>query len=453
MRTSNRWGTATGGDGVARDLAMYGWSRAVWVAVLAVLLGGSLGAVQADEVPGPAESAPAPAPLRVPPAEITGPARAAKLHTSFVPIPEIITDPNEGNTYGVLGVWLLLDDDDEIRYMIAPDVRYNDTKGLFPTARLFAYPTSYRAFSITLGKSTTKDEDYSLDFLDRGLWNERAFVYAMFEHGRDSTERFYGFGNDSPESGESNYTGQDTIASLRPGVWVFPGVNVSYQMRARRFAVQRGQVGSLPFTPDAHPEVADRGAETAFYWAHGVAVAYDTRDSIDIPQEGTLASVYAQVADRSLGSSTSFVKFGAEALRFQPLLDDRLIVAGRLRLDYTSGSQRTPFWELFSLGGHRSLRGFGSGRFYDFNRALATLEARVHVWERRLFGVRAELQVAPFVETGQVFRDLGGSPVADLHWVYGIGFRGLARPRVVGFVDIGKSSEGVAVFTGINYPF
>jgi hypothetical protein len=44
-------------------------------------------------------------------------------------------------------------------------------------------------------------------------------------------------------------------------------------------------------------------------------------------------------------------------------------------------------------------------------------------------------------------------PVTQLHHVYGMGFRGVARPFVVGYVDIGYGSEGVAVFTGLNYPF
>ena len=40
-----------------------------------------------------------------------------------------------------------------------------------------------------------------------------------------------------------------------------------------------------------------------------------------------------------------------------------------------------------------------------------------------------------------------GAPVG------GIGFRGIAEPFVVGFVDIGWGGEGAAVFSGINYPF
>src|SRR5262249_50765879 len=160
------------------------------------------------------------------------------LNWSFVPIPEVILDPNEGNTYGLLGTILIKDDKDEIQYMIAPDVRYNDTKGVFPNFRLFGYPTPTRRYTILVGKSTTRDENYEIEYSDRGLWDGRAFFLGHALYERDSTERFYGFGNDSPESGESNYTDQDFYVDATPGVWVLPYLNVSYRMRIRRFAVQ-----------------------------------------------------------------------------------------------------------------------------------------------------------------------------------------------------------------------
>jgi len=125
---------------------------------------------------------------------------AARSATSFIPIPEIITDPNEGNTVGLLGVVLFLDEKDEIRYMLAPDLQYNRTKGVFPTFRLFGYPTPLRRYSILVGKSTTRDEDYELELTDRGYWEERAFILASFVHERDSTDRFFGFGNESAGS-------------------------------------------------------------------------------------------------------------------------------------------------------------------------------------------------------------------------------------------------------------
>jgi hypothetical protein len=63
------------------------------------------------------------------------------------------------------------------------------------------------------------------------------------------------------------------------------------------------------------------------------------------------------------------------------------------------------------------------------------------------------LEVTPFIDLGRVFARTSTIPLEQLHKVYGVGFRGIARPFVVGYVDIGHGSEGIAVFTGLNYPF
>jgi outer membrane protein assembly factor BamA len=394
---------------------------------------------------------------------------AAAYERSLIPIPEIITDPNEGNTVGLLGVALFLDESQQIRYMLAPDVRYNQTKGVFPTFRFFGYPAPDRRYSVVLGKSTTRDQDYELEYTDRSFWEGRGFLLASFVQEKDSTERFFGFGNDSPENrpnprapagpgnlgGQSNYTSNNTQAQVTPGVWILPYANLSYRMRIRRFSVEPGQVSDLPFIATAHPGVHDRGLEPGVYWAHQLALTYDSRDSTDIPTKGALAFAYTEAADRALGSSTSFVKFGADWRDFIPLpiQRGRPILALHALANYVSGDLNTPFWEMSSLGGRRSLRGYGSDRFIDFNRSLAQAELRTRVWQHHLFGVNAELEVAPFVETGQVFHRVTSSPVNDLHWVGGLGFRGVVRPQIVGFVDAGVGSEGLAVFTGIDYPF
>jgi len=395
------------------------------------------------------------------------PPAARALSKSFIPIPEIITDPNEGNTFGLLGVLLFLDDKDQIQYMIAPDVRYNKTTGVFPAFRFFGYPSPERRYSVVVSKSTTKDEDYELEYTDRSFWEGRGFLLASFLHEADSTERFFGFGNDSPAErphpgrragpgnlgGESNYTDVDTQAQATPGVWVLPFANLSYRMRIRRYGIERGQVANIPFVGTAHPEARGRGLEGGVFWAHQVALTYDSRDSTDIPTHGALGILYSEITDKRIGSAKSFVKFGADWRDFIPLHKDNPVLALHALANYVSGDRDTPFWELSSLGGRRALRGFGSHRFIDFNRSLATAELRTRVYQRRLFGVNLEIEVAPFTEAGQVFRHVTDSPVDDLHFVYGVGFRGVVRPQIVGFVDIGRGSEGNAIFTGIDYPF
>jgi outer membrane protein assembly factor BamA len=392
-------------------------------------------------------------------------ARTARAEKSFIPIPEILTDPNEGTTFGLLGVVLFLDDKDQVQYILAPDARYNKTKGFFPTFRFLGYPTPTRRYSIVVGKSTTRDEDYEAEFTDRGLLDGRAFVLASVLHERDSTERFFGIGNGTTQDDESNYTDVDTLAQATPGVWILPHLNATYRMRVRHYSLERGQVDNVPCvgsgpgpcpdsTEPSPPATRNRKfRRSGVFWAHRVALTYDSRDEMDIPRRGALAQVYTELADRHLGSESSFVKFGIEWRKFIPLWAGNPILALRALADYTSGSSDTPFWEQSKLGGRRTLRGFGSQRFVDFNRSLAGAEVRTRVWQHPLFGVNAELEVAPFVEAGQVFHHVRDSPVSDLHWVGGLGFRGVVRPQIVGFVDVGYGAEGSAIFTGIDYPF
>jgi hypothetical protein len=445
------------------------FSRLFRALIACVLLGASL--VYADEPPGPAPDAESPLPSESAAKPIGGDATDApndeaklapvvadeekKSDYNIIPIPEIILDPNEGNTYGLMGVMLLTDEKDEIKYMIAPDVRWNETKGVFPSFRLFGYPSDTRRYTIQVGKSTTRDEDYEAEFSERGLLDKKMFVLAKFLYERDSTERFYGFGNDTDESRESNYTGDNLYADVQPGYWVLPSVNVSYRMRIRRYNVQPGQVATVPFIATEHPEVRHRGLASGVYFQHRIDVAYDTRDSMDMPTEGTYVNAYVDGADQHFGSSTSFVAYGFQWRNFIPFRGEHRnpILAMRALVDYLQGGTDTPFWLMNDLGGRRALRGYGSDRFTDFNRALLAAELRTRVYERKLFGVKGELELAPFIEAGQVFRHIYDPPLDDLHLIGGIGVRAVIRPQLVAFVDVGYGAEGDAVFTGIDYPF
>ncbi|MGC1520763.1 MAG: hypothetical protein WA803_04405, partial [Steroidobacteraceae bacterium] len=119
-----------------------------------------------------------------------------------------------------------------------------------------------------------------------------------------------------------------------------------------------------------------------------------------------------------------------------------------------------PFWALSSVGGDESvvggqqpLRGFGDGRFYDRDSFSSSVELRRKLATFAAASSSVDLELTPFIDVGRVFARNGTFPLDQLHHVYGVGFRGVARPFVVGYVDIGYGSEGVAAFTGLNYPF
>jgi hypothetical protein len=127
---------------------------------------------------------------------------------------------------------------------------------------------------------------------------------------------------------------------------------------------------------------------------------------------------------------------------------------------YLPTSHDVPFWALSGLGGGESgvggeqpLRGWGVGRFYDRDAVSGSIELRRKVVTYEATSTSIDVEVTPFIDVGRVFARAGTVPLDQLHRVYGVGFRGIARPFVVGYVDIGYGSEGVAAFTGLNYPF
>lgn len=375
---------------------------------------------------------------------------AQALQKSIIPLPEILTDPNEGNTYGFLGVVLFLDDQKIIKYILAPDVRYNKITGVFPAFRLFGFPSLDQKWSIVLRKSQHIDEDYEFIYDDNAFWQDRLRLSVDAEYERDSTERFFGFGNGTPEKAESNYTSQEGNAVVRLNYRLQPTLELTYQSRVRVVRVKEGGVDSLPFIGEEHPGTP--GLDGATTVGQEVGLLYDSRDDTNIPRQGGFGLFSAEFIPRFLGSSFSAIKYAAEVRKFIPFRE-RFVLAMHSRINYLQSNDDVPFFEQNDVGGRRSLRGFGSGRFVDKNSFFASAELRTRVYSRQIFGVNAELELAPFFDFGQVFRSARDSPFNDLHAVGGLGFRGVVRPQVVGFVDIGLGEQGVAAFTGLEYPF
>jgi len=380
---------------------------------------------------------------------VSVPARA-ELQKSFIPLPEILTDPNEGNTYGFLQVVLFLDQQKIIKYILAPDVRYNKITGVYPAFRLFGYPSVTQKWSVVLRKSQNIDEDYELRYEDNAFWQDRVRLFANLEFEKDSTDRFFGFGNGSPEKAESNYTAKETNVLVWLAYRLQPTLSLTYRSRLRVFRVERGGVDNLPFIAEEHPGTPGLGGATIVGQEFGLL--YDTRDDTNIPRRGGLGLFSAEFISRALGSSISIIKYAAEARKFIPFRD-RYVLAMHGRFDYIQSDDQVPFFEQNDVGGRDTLRGFGSGRFVDKNRFFASAELRTRVYRREIFGVNAELELAPFLDFGEVFKSARVSPFTDLHAVGGLGFRGVVRPQVVGFVDIGMGEQGLAAFTGLEYPF
>jgi outer membrane translocation and assembly module TamA len=147
-----------------------------------------------------------------------------------------------------------------------------------------------------------------------------------------------------------------------------------------------------------------------------------------------------------------YSRYELEVKKLFPSESKRAILVVRADLQATIGDQ-VPFFEQSSLGGQNNLRGYGVDRYIDKHLVAFSVEERLHVARTRIAGVVADFEIAPFLDTGQVFNDWKAVSFKEYRVTPGLGFRGIIRPNVVGRVDYGFSKEGGAVFAGLDFPY
>jgi len=186
---------------------------------------------------------------------------------------------------------------------------------------------------------------------------------------------------------------------------------------------------------------------------HRATFYYDTRNNLFSPTDGMAVTAYAEL-NQNVRNSTNplYSHYELEVKKLFPSESKRAILVIRTDLQATLGRE-VPFFEQSSLGGQNNLRGYGVDRFIDKNLIAASIEERIHVARAKVAGVAADFEVAPFLDTGQVFNSFKDVSFKDYRMTPGIGFRGIVRPNVVGRIDYGWSKEGGAIFAGLDFPY
>ncbi|HTT77901.1 MAG TPA: BamA/TamA family outer membrane protein [Candidatus Binataceae bacterium] len=376
---------------------------------------------------------------------------------SLFPVPEVATNPNGGVTYGILLAFLFKAADGHIEDIFAPDVNENSVLGPGGSLKYFAYPSEDTQWSAVGAAqeniARTVDLNYDTGRTHQKWWS----LDSEFFFERDPTERFYGIGNESDEGNETNYTTEQLFFKGLLGWNITQDLQLAFMTKPRWVRIQEGGFTTYPQIFQLFPDVKGINGGSEFY--NEGRITYDTRDSIEMPRSGGLAILYGGNADRRFGSSVSYNRIGGEFARYYTFAT-RFTLAMHAYLQYIPAGNETPFWSMGWLGGYPSelsyretWRGSGAGRFIDNNLTDLNVELRTRVLEATVMGNHGVLEVAPFLDAGQVFHKVSDNPIGALHPAGGIGLRALAEPFVVAYLDIGWGGEGTAIFTGIDYPF
>jgi outer membrane protein assembly factor BamA len=372
-------------------------------------------------------------------------------HYTVIPLPAFTYNRNERYWVGGLVPILKSNTKGDLTDIVAPQYLHNDSIGETFTLNYFGYPSDTEQYSAVLSYSTKIQRDIDLNYKNVAAGNGR---YILAAHGtwfKNAFRRFFGFGNQTPERNETNYTSRETLIQLTAGININDDLAVLWSERFHDVRVEEGAVASLPQTKAVFPRLT--GIEGAQVFGHKLALRYDTRDKQLVTTRGTyiIGSIeLSQNLERR--EPNRWLRTTIDARHFIPHFDDQGVFAVRFLADAVNGN-KTPFYERPTLGGETTLRAFGESRFIDDTVLLVNVEERIRVRRQKVFDHELDVEVAPFVDIGRVMGKFNFHKLSNPQVNPGLGLRVIAQPNVVGRMDLAYGKDGVNVFVGLDYPF
>jgi hypothetical protein len=199
------------------------------------------------------------------------------------------------------------------------------------------------------------------------------------------------------------------------------------------------------FLPEAAPGL-DRQPR---YVTVGGAATLDYRDRPRLTTTGTFVSVgvWHAAPASDADASAAWTRLIAEVRGFHPLHGEKHVLAlhGFVSTRLGDAATPTPFYLQPTLGGSKTLRGFGSYRLRGDALWTATAEYRwrAHRW----------IEIAPFVDVGAVAGSWGALSGVRPSVTPGIGLRALSSTRVIGRADVAHGRDGTRMVLTLSTPF
>jgi outer membrane protein assembly factor BamA len=382
----------------------------------------------------------------------TVPARAEECpgerETKILPLPVYATTPNEGNTFGVMPVFVrVCPDSKRTEWILAPSVTWNDIIHGTGTVRFYDYPDPDTSLSL-VGSVSTR-----INYNALVLWQRLpTLVGALTQEvtlrvERNAFARFYGFGPDTAASAETSYTGLRAFANIRLGINLPAHLNVGLLLGAEHDGVEDQGVPDLPLAPQVFPDAPGMGGSTVI--SQGLDIRFDDRTGREYADAGWSIGLSGVIVEGLSGSPT-FFRVGATARGIVPELS---WLSGAARLSWTGvTADDVPFFQQSQLGGAFLLRGFTEGRFTDRQAWTIELEQRIRILQTSIFGVVTDWRVDPFIASGQVFGNFNDA-FSNPQVAWGVGLRAFVHPSLVGRIDLATGGEGLKVYVEIGYPY
>jgi outer membrane protein assembly factor BamA len=277
-------------------------------------------------------------------------------------------------------------------------------------------------------------------------------VFGTASYYRDPSMEFFGIGNN--DVGPEELSNQDLKRGrigFTLGYRVLRRVALTVSAMYRETDVDPGKSSHSPTTQRFAPTLPGvHGGKSNYV---GAALVFNSRDEVVRPTEGWTFIIKYLSADSALwNNNTDFSKLILDTSYTVPLVWRRQIIALHANTEIEFGDKKDiPFFELTSLGGDDSMRGYFPHRFLGKGRALFNAEYRLKLADfnlRKLWDVT--IDGVAFGDAGRVYED--GDEFehhfADhFRYSYGGGTRIGFSSGLVARIDVGFSPEE----TGLVY--
>jgi outer membrane protein assembly factor BamA len=228
------------------------------------------------------------------------------------------------------------------------------------------------------------------------------------------SDSFFGVGNDSDPGNEARFRSVTRIAAVALDAKLTSTWTARLEQAYRSVGITRPRhfrslTDVFPIT--SIPGLPDGGGRMTMTTA---SLERDTRSSRTLPDSGGLQRVQVTLNESRSGGNFSYWKYSADLQEFVPVSSDHrkvIVFRAGVETNQEKSGGIVPFFDLPTIGGHSTLRGFVSNRFTDKSAMNASVEYRYRIWHY--------MDWALFADTGQVAPEIGDFSLDRLHTGYG----------------------------------
>lgn len=322
-----------------------------------------------------------------------------------------------------------------------PFVLYTPETGIAGgVAALYVYrdSLSIRASSLTADIIYTQKKQFIAEiagdqYFEAGLY--RLMTDLSFQK---YPNKFFGIGNNTPESSEETYTPQTVLLKAVLYRNFSSHINIGPIVRYENVSMRQTLTGGV-LASGLLP--GSRGGISA---GLGIVANWDSRDNTFAAQSGSFYQLTAVFYRSAFGSVYSYDDIQIDTRNFFGVFSDH-VIAVQGSGEFIDDS--APFQNYAKFGGQNLLRGYFDGRYRDKNAVALQAEYRVPVWWR--FGI------VGFAGVAQVADRISKFAMNRFWFAGGIGLRFAWSPeeRINLRLDYGVGSNSSGMYITMTEAF